>query len=205
VSPSRHRRSGFNRNGAHDIPYFALPRASANERWFHLALFRHSRWPSSRHAPEARSLSSHVPRWKLTRLTSPPSAGVPSLPAHIKNETPKKVRGDRRQEWRLHCDAPYYALRREIAEAARRHRVPAIYGARDFAAVGARRSDLSFARQHPNGYSRPQPTRKGHSPVSIHIFTFVWGARRIASRAPIVTRAIPLVRSAGVLFWSAPL
>src|SRR6267154_6702555 len=23
---------------------------------------------------------------------------------HIKNETPKKVRGDRRQEWRFHCE-----------------------------------------------------------------------------------------------------
>jgi hypothetical protein len=35
------------------------------------------------------------------------TAGVPSLPAHIKNETPKKVRGDRRQEWRLHCRIPH--------------------------------------------------------------------------------------------------
>jgi hypothetical protein len=32
VSPSRHRRNGFNRNAAHDIPYFAPPRASANDR-----------------------------------------------------------------------------------------------------------------------------------------------------------------------------
>jgi putative ABC transport system substrate-binding protein len=33
-------------------------------------------------------------------------------------------------------DAPYYTHRREIVNAAQRHRVPAIYGARDFAAVG---------------------------------------------------------------------
>ena len=33
-------------------------------------------------------------------------------------------------------DAPYYAHRREIVDAAQRHRVPAIYGARDFVAVG---------------------------------------------------------------------
>jgi len=33
-------------------------------------------------------------------------------------------------------DAPYYAHRREIVDAAQRHRVPAIYGARDFAAIG---------------------------------------------------------------------
>jgi putative ABC transport system substrate-binding protein len=33
-------------------------------------------------------------------------------------------------------DAPYYAHRREIVDAAERHRVPAIYGARDFAAIG---------------------------------------------------------------------
>jgi len=33
-------------------------------------------------------------------------------------------------------DAPYYAHRREIVDAAHRHRVPAIYGARDFAAIG---------------------------------------------------------------------
>ena len=32
VSPSRHHRNGFNRNVAHDIPYFAPPLASANER-----------------------------------------------------------------------------------------------------------------------------------------------------------------------------
>ena len=33
-------------------------------------------------------------------------------------------------------DAPYYTHRREIVNAAQRHRVPAIYGARDFVAVG---------------------------------------------------------------------
>src|ERR1700704_587962 len=27
--------------------------------------------------------------------------------AHIKNETPKKARRDRRQEWRLHCQIPH--------------------------------------------------------------------------------------------------
>src|ERR1700704_4344152 len=27
--------------------------------------------------------------------------------AHIKNETPKRARGDRRQEWRLHCQIPH--------------------------------------------------------------------------------------------------
>ena len=32
VSPSRHHRNGFNRNVAHDIPYFAPRLASANER-----------------------------------------------------------------------------------------------------------------------------------------------------------------------------
>ncbi len=34
------------------------------------------------------------------------------------------------------CDAPYFTQRREIVNAAQRHRVPAIYGARDFVAVG---------------------------------------------------------------------
>ena len=38
---------------------------------------------------------------------APHTAGVPSLPAQIKNETPKKVRGDRRQEWCLHCRIPH--------------------------------------------------------------------------------------------------
>jgi putative ABC transport system substrate-binding protein len=33
-------------------------------------------------------------------------------------------------------DAPYYAHRQEIVDAAQRHRIPAIYGAREFAAVG---------------------------------------------------------------------
>ena len=33
-------------------------------------------------------------------------------------------------------DAPYYAHRQEIVDAAQRHRMPAIYGAREFAAVG---------------------------------------------------------------------
>ena len=33
-------------------------------------------------------------------------------------------------------DAPYYAHRREIVDSARRYRVPAIYGARDFVAIG---------------------------------------------------------------------
>jgi hypothetical protein len=48
VSPSRLRRNGFNRNVAHDIPYFAPPLASANET------IRRERRPTIPH-PRARA------------------------------------------------------------------------------------------------------------------------------------------------------
>ena len=36
-----------------------------------------------------------------------PSTDAEALPAHIKNETPKKAPGDSRQEWCLHCQIPH--------------------------------------------------------------------------------------------------
>ena len=38
--------------------------------------------------------------------------------AHIKNEAPKKARGDRRQEWRIHCQIPHTETKPYLRNAA---------------------------------------------------------------------------------------